>query len=275
MKPIPKSSCSKGFTLIELSIVLVIIGLLVAGVLVGQEMINGAKNRKTMSEMDSFTTSVNLFQNKFSGLPGDITGGGAKFGLTASSANASTIGLGNGNGLIEGFFGAQNWGSTASVSNDGEVAMFWRHLFDAKLVSGTFNGTGDYTSVPSGNDDSYPAVPAGNAGRFIMASDGSKNYWVIARTDTGGSQSFQNNSNQPVLKPSDAAAIDSKLDDGNPAIRRVISIANSIMTGSMNNASSATDNNSGQPCYTNIGFGDAYNTSQATLSCNLRIEASF
>jgi prepilin-type N-terminal cleavage/methylation domain-containing protein len=70
-----------GFTLVELSIVLMIIGLLVSGILVGKDMIRAAELRSITSEKDQFQTAVNLFKNKYLGLPGDLSNATAFWGV--------------------------------------------------------------------------------------------------------------------------------------------------------------------------------------------------
>ncbi len=62
----------RGFTLIELSIVLVIIGLIVGGVLVGQDLIHAAALRAVISEKDRFSAAIYTFQGKYGYLPGDF-----------------------------------------------------------------------------------------------------------------------------------------------------------------------------------------------------------
>ena len=62
-----------GFTLIELSIGLVIIGLLIGGVLFGRDLIEGAAIRKQMSNLAQLDSGVNAFKMKFASLPGDMS----------------------------------------------------------------------------------------------------------------------------------------------------------------------------------------------------------
>ena len=62
----------KGFTLIELSIVLVIIGLIAGGVLIGRDLINAAAIRAQISQIEKIQTAVNTFRGKFNALPGDM-----------------------------------------------------------------------------------------------------------------------------------------------------------------------------------------------------------
>ena len=68
-----QSSQEQGFTLIELSIVLVIIGLIVGGVLVGQDLIRASEVRATITQIEKYNTAVNTFHAKFNAIPGDMS----------------------------------------------------------------------------------------------------------------------------------------------------------------------------------------------------------
>src|ERR1039458_6521771 len=95
-----KSALTAGFTLIEISIVLVIIGLIIGGILVGQDLINAAAIRAQIAQIEKYNTAVRTFQTKFNALPGDMNATTATaFGFAARGTFA---GQGDGNGLIEG-----------------------------------------------------------------------------------------------------------------------------------------------------------------------------
>lgn len=119
----------QGFTLIELSIVIVIIGLLVGGVLVGRDLKKAAEIRSVISSLEKYNTAVHTFRLKYNCLPGDCMNA-AQFG---GAARNNTLGRGDGNGLIEG----TNTGANALC---GEVILFWSDLSLSNLVDGAFIG---------------------------------------------------------------------------------------------------------------------------------------
>jgi prepilin-type N-terminal cleavage/methylation domain-containing protein len=102
-----------GFTLIELAIVLVIIGLLLGGVLKGQELINSAKVKNFASDFRNIPVYLYGYQDKFRSIPGDDAK--AKDHVGAGEAD-----VGNGNGQLEG-----RWND--APSNKSEASMFWLH----------------------------------------------------------------------------------------------------------------------------------------------------
>ena len=101
----------KGFTLVELSIVLVIIGLLVGGILIGQSLINTAQINSFFREMQQYDIAVSNFKMNYKCIPGDCR----SFG-------------GNGDGLIE------QAGGTQDDAFNGEIAAFWNILSSLKLI---------------------------------------------------------------------------------------------------------------------------------------------
>ncbi len=105
-----------GFTLVEIAIVLVIIGLLIGGVLKGQELIKNAKIKKVMKQADELRVSVSSYQDRYKFLPGDDTQASTRW----------TVANGGGNGQIN---------TTA------ETNLMFQHLAEAGFISGTYDGT--------------------------------------------------------------------------------------------------------------------------------------
>lgn len=110
-----------GFTLIEMSIVLVIIGLIVGGVLVGQSLIAAAGIRATITQIEKYNQAANTFTGKYGYLPGDIKDPGASmFGFLP---RGSQPGQGNGDGVIAGFWSPASL--TYGSVQTGEPTTFW------------------------------------------------------------------------------------------------------------------------------------------------------
>ncbi len=118
-----------GFTLIEIAIVLVIIGLLLGGILKGQELITQGRIRNVSNDFQSVTAAINLYQDRYRALPGDDPGAETRW-----TATGSTTTKGNGDGTI----GTGTAGSPAynSTTPGDESRLFWQHLRLAGLVGG-------------------------------------------------------------------------------------------------------------------------------------------
>src|SRR6186997_1871304 len=99
-------SQQSGFTLVEIAIVLVIIGLLLGGILKGQELINSAKVKNLANDFRVIPTYIYAFQDKFKALPGDD----ANVAAHVSGATLATTGGTVGNGVIDG-----HWNSTTAT----------------------------------------------------------------------------------------------------------------------------------------------------------------
>ena len=112
-----------GFTLVEIAIVLVIIGLLLGGILKGQELINSARVKNLANDFRTIPTYIYGYQDKFRALPGDDSGA-----VPHVSAPAGNIG--NGNGTIDGAWNADETSTTI------ESNLFWEHVRLANLAPG-------------------------------------------------------------------------------------------------------------------------------------------
>ena len=125
-----------GFTLVEIAIVLVIIGLLLGGILKGQELINSAKVKNLANDFRVIPTYVYAYQDKFKALPGDDVAAAAH---VTGATNATTPAGTQGNGVING-----NWNST---TNTDETRLFWQHVRLSNLAAGPTDVT-DPTFTP-------------------------------------------------------------------------------------------------------------------------------
>ena len=121
-----------GFTLIEIAIVLVIIGLLLGGVLKGQELITSARVRNIASTQDGIKAAFFGFQDRFRALPGDYTAAVANITGVSTIAACGTSGNGNGDGQITG----------------SEAILAWDHLSHSGFINGTYTCAGATTINP-------------------------------------------------------------------------------------------------------------------------------
>ena len=128
-------SQQSGFTLVEIAIVLVIIGLLLGGILKGQELINSAKAKSLANDFRNVPVYIYAYQDKFRAIPGDDCNAQAHVGSTATNSGACGAGTA-GNGRIDGAWNA---------SGTEESVLFWQHVRLAGLATGdTTVGGGAY-----------------------------------------------------------------------------------------------------------------------------------
>src|SRR5688572_27777012 len=144
-------TAQKGFTLVEIAIVLVIIGLLLGGILKGQEMITQAKIKNVIADVTGVSAAMYGYQDRYRALPGDDKGANRWAGVTPPASA--------GNGVIEGTYNSTTAGT--------ESRLFWDHLRRAGFVSGSgeenpFNAVSGKTGVQTG--DGSGATPGGVLG---------------------------------------------------------------------------------------------------------------
>lgn len=164
----------RGFTLVEIAIVLVIIGLLLGGVLKGQELINSAKVKNFANDFRTIPLFVYGYQDKYKALPGDDGNVNAHLGSACTTAPIATCVAGAGthnNGVIEG-----NWND--GVAQDSEAFRFWQHVRIANLASGPTN-TADANYIPTNADGGQIGIQSGTTppitglrGTYIVCSAG-------------------------------------------------------------------------------------------------------
>jgi prepilin-type N-terminal cleavage/methylation domain-containing protein len=160
-----------GFTLIEIAIVLVIIGLLLGGVMKGQELINSAKVKNFATDFKNIPVYIYGYQDKFRALPGDDP-------RAVSHVSAATGHNGDGNGMLTGA-----WDSS---TNTAETQMFWEHIRLAGLAPGPTSGsdllptnsaggiigiTGAASSPVSGMNGTYVICSNSILGKFAKQLD--------------------------------------------------------------------------------------------------------
>ena len=141
---------NSGFTLAETALVLVVAGLVLGGVLKGQELVVQSMIKNVIADMTGVSAAMYAYNDRYRALPGDDKDSG-RWGLTASSTA--------GNGVIEGTY--------ASTAPTDESRLFWEHLRRAGFVVGDgsenpFNAVFGKTGVQTG--DGSGATPGGVLG---------------------------------------------------------------------------------------------------------------
>jgi len=217
-----QSSQTQGFTLIELSIVLVIIGLIVGGILTGRDLIAASQVRATISQIEGYNTAANTFYGKYGFLPGDIPDPTASsFGF---AARGSTRGEGDGNGILEGL-GNPYYTASGIGQLGGETAMFWVDLSAAHLIPESFTTASATASLPLTTSPNllFPPAKLGQSNYIAVGSNGSglTGTWVSTAMNVFALQMYSNGATSTGLTVQQAYGIDRKIDDGFPLAGRV------------------------------------------------------
>ena len=156
----------KGFTLVEIAIVLVIIGLLLGGVLKGQSLIEGSKVKAVVNEYRGTASAINVYLDKYRAVPGDDLLVQAHTG-TGTIPTAAT---GN-NGVID----TGTWVGAAAAIATNESSLFWEHARAAGIVGGATGGTSNSTlggTLGVTSNLLRPTSPAGARGQFVVCASG-------------------------------------------------------------------------------------------------------
>ncbi len=217
----------QGFTLIELSIVLVIAGLLAGGIMVGRDLIRAAEIRKLHAQYLDFVTAIGTFKVKYNCLPGDCPNATDFFeaydpGGGTCPANSTPPGPatcdGNGDGQIE--------LSAVVIGPVREDLLLWQHLTNAALLAGSYSGA--QSTVPAALFSFLLLLPGYNCPQALSQN----NCWesrsddnVSVVDDTGKNKLFTwpmywvppEPPGSGVITPAEALAYDQKYDDGTPA----------------------------------------------------------
>lgn len=213
-----------GFTMAEICLALVIIAMITAGIFVGVSMMGAAEQRTIIAERDLYTTAFKEFIDKYQALPGDMNNAVALWYSDDSCPNTPTNTTpktptcnGDGNGMIG------DWTNGTTSGDQVEWFRAWQHLANSGIVEGSFTGVAGATSTEAVPSINVPLSRIGKGGWTLlhMVSDGVTdtaffNSAVASHVLVFGLPTTGSLTDTPVMAPSDAKAIDEKVDDGMP-----------------------------------------------------------
>lgn len=259
---------TQAFSLVELSIVLVILGLLTGGILAGQSLIRAAELRSVSTEFQRYSTAIGSFRDKYFSIPGDFN-------------SASSFGWGAYNGDANGQI---NMTATAGTN---EISTFWIHLTSAGLVEGS------YTNIPN------IAFTAGTHNPRSKMNNGGWNVVGLGTVTVAGVQSYTNSSGAAfyagyyagsygnalnfgnggplanailpsgILKSEEAWNVDTKLDDGKPD-------SGAVLTFESQGSASAGSGCGNLATSTSVMAASSYDlTNTSTTACSLVFKTGY
>ena len=235
----------RGFTLIEMSIVLVIIGLIIGGILKGQELIESARIKNVINQIDIVRTATNAFQDRFNSLPGDY-----------NQPIITSAPVGNQDGIIAVSGVTAAYASTGAIAgaakNAGELQFFFDQLIAANLLGGgamiKSGGTAPTNFAGGANPSPFPSSAYPQSGLSIAYGTHSgdtaanpeaktTNWLIMSKWGTTIIQT----SATAIVSPSRAFQLDAKYDDGTPLGGNIRSLgATTNCTGSTYGSTSET-----------------------------------
>lgn len=190
------SESEKGFTLIELAVVVIIIGVLAGGVMMGFRVINSAEVGRIIKETHSYISSIRAFEEKYLELPGDMSDA-----IKHWNSDCRTTTSGDGNGQIE-------WGGSP---NEGAAAF--EHLECAGFFTDLgLSGTGANAVIGT----NVPPSTTGKGGYYLDYLGSFGNFLGYGAEDGSGAN------DSAVLSPASGYQLDNKIDDGNASSGRVV-----------------------------------------------------
>tara|TARA_B100001123_G_scaffold193653_1_gene220752 strand:+ start:1859 stop:2644 length:786 start_codon:yes stop_codon:yes gene_type:complete len=253
------------FSLVELSIVLVILGLLTGGILTGQSLIRAAELRSVVVDFQKYQTAIRGFQGKYFSLPGDMRNATSFWGAQTTCPGTNTTVTtpviptcnGNGNGEV----GRSNGSANA---DDAEVFLVWQHLANSGLIEGSYTGVTAHSDVITTPPRFAMGVNIPNS----KLTNGSFSFYH--RNPPSGAADFPRNANQllvanrvgstttGVITGEEAWNLDTKMDDGKPGQGAIMgsSFAQTPACSTTNDAATSAYilNNSAKDCYLYLLF---------------------
>ncbi len=291
MRPNPQASrhSNHAFTLIELSIALIIIGLIVGGILVGNDLVRAAQFKSVAKNIDEYRTAVNVFRLKYNCLPGDCPNATDFFGAENSNpatciitpSSGSRTCNGNGDGQVRDCqFDSQ--GIAGPQAQGYEMFRFWQHLAIAGIIKGKYTGTnGGSSDCETIRDLNSPSTVIDNIGFSVSYLDFTNNFYDNVFYAMNYKNAFWLGAlhtgwryGTGFLTPAQAMALDQKIDDGTPT--GGFMIAGTVAPADI--GFDAYQFGTAKSCTTSIDqydFTGTYKVSHSTPSCGFLIKTGF
>ena len=230
-----------GFTLVELAIVMIIIGLLIGGILKGQELIANSQVTATIAQVKGIDAAMSTFRDKYGALPGDLNDAQTRLpNCTAANLCQNVAGGAAYNGRIDG----DPSGPYAGIAS--ESAQAWVHLARANMMTGIEPNNGPVFGGV------LPAAPVGGGFRIGHRANQALNGIAAAANVTPGhylvlvdAPGVTTNGVGARLEAVQAGQIDRKLDDGSPTTGTVVSGGGNSCV----NAGNYDEGNNAATCY--------------------------
>jgi prepilin-type N-terminal cleavage/methylation domain-containing protein len=229
---------TKGYTLLEMSVVLSIIAVLLGSIFIVQTLVRSSHMQTMLSEYDKYVKAVNEFNTKFLSLPGDMNNAESMWGSDLGgcpNTPANTVPKvatcdGNGDGKI----GDSTTGGV--LSDPQEWFRAWQHMSNAGFIQSSFTGAqgpgGAAEAVPTLN---VPGSALSGAGftlhYYLRTSDGALWADQYGHVMSVGLFTAGSLTQGPILSPDEALAIDLKIDDGKPGRGLVRAWRTSVLSG--------------------------------------------
>lgn len=215
-----------GFSILEIAIVLIIVGLVTGGILMGGHLLEAVRLKSVSAEHAKYRNAIDTFVDKYYALPGDMPNATEFWGRADTGAYTGNCGSTN----------TDTHDSERTCSGDGdgtidngthEMFRFWEHLKNAELITGQFNGVGggagsDHEPGTNSPLSGYPGSTWGV--RYFDASASATEFQIDYRNYLSfGSVEADGWADGDILTPVEAYEIDQKFDDGKPAQGLIIS----------------------------------------------------